>query len=78
MRCVVGELGLGDSGGEQMQAEKLVPHEIIFFTPRAGLIEGEFVMIAVNGQPLPLRCHIFCGGEVVVGDACVAEAARHK
>src|ERR1017187_4138729 len=43
-----------------MEIQDVVPHYVVFLTPGAGLVEGEFVMVILACHAIPLCRKGFC------------------
>jgi len=57
LRLIIGDLVAGHAGRESVQAQDVVPDEIVFLTPRARLSEGETGKMPPSaGRLHPMLC----------------------
>ena len=69
LRLIEGDFCAGDFRGKQIQTEQLVPDEIVFLAPGAGLVECQAGMGAVRRHAAPV-VDVLLGQFAVRGGFC--------
>ena len=77
LRQVIGDFRLSYLVREDVEIQKLVPYEIVFLAPGAGLVKCQAVMVTVTGHLYPLAGKLAGLCQIRLGNVVLSEHIGH-